>query len=118
MGEDFKDALARIQSDYEFYIQCQLDPQVALIGYSLTSEEREALADPEALTAALTRGADLLRPSITIKISGTHDWVNAAPQKESETDELAIASQVEAVKAARSEEQREESTLHLIQLMG
>lgn len=115
MGDDFKIALARIQSDYAFYIHCQSDPQVALADYALTPEEHAALADPEALSEALKRGTDLRLP---ITISGTHDWVNASPQRESETDELAVAAHVEAVHAARSDEQREESTLHLIQLMG
>ena len=38
MLEDFKRALARVQSDYGFYIGCQTDPALALAGYDLSAE--------------------------------------------------------------------------------
>jgi hypothetical protein len=34
--EDFKRALARAQSDYGFYIDCQTNTAVALAGYDLS----------------------------------------------------------------------------------
>jgi hypothetical protein len=117
MRDDFDAALARVQSDYAFYVQCQSDPATALTDYSLTSEERAALSDPERLADALKRGSDMARPSITIKISGTHDWVNRASPTKRVADEL-IAQQVESVKNADNDDEREESTLRLIQLLG
>ena len=72
MLEDFKRALARVQSDYGFYIGCQTNPAVALAGYDLSADERSALTDPEKLADMLKRGdrrSAQLRP-ITVKISG------------------------------------------------
>ena len=119
MQDDFRAALARVQSDYSFYIQCQSDPAAALSGYSLSSEERATLSDPERLADALKRGRDpRLLPSITIKISGTHDWINRAPKrKQTEEDEL-IAREVESVKLAGNDDERDESTLRLMRLLG
>lgn len=119
MRDDFKAALASVQSDYAFYIQCESDPATALMGYSLSPEERATLSDPERLADALNReGGIRMLPSIIIKISGTHDWINRAPQKpKKEADEL-IAREVESVKRADSDDKRSESTLRLIQLLG
>jgi hypothetical protein len=119
MRHDFKAALARVHSDYAFYVHCQSDPESALADYELSPEERSALSDPDRLADALQRGRDAMRfPSITIKISGTHDWVNrAAPQKEGEVDEL-IAREVASIKRADNDDERGQSTLRLIQLLG
>ncbi len=118
MRDDFKAALARVQSDYAFYIQCQSDPAMALADYSLSTEERATLSDPEKLASALKRGGDNRLPSITIKISGTHDWVNRTPPKKKSEVRGLIDRQVEAVKRAANDQEREESTLRLIQLIG
>lgn len=118
MRNDFKAALARVQSDYAFYIQCASDPATALAEYSLSPAERATLSDPERLADALKRGTDML--GITITISGKHDWINrAAPQrdKENELDEL-IAREVESIKQADNDDERDESTLRLIYLLG
>jgi hypothetical protein len=113
MRDDFKVTLARVQSDYAFYIRCESDPATALADYSLSAEERATLSDPERLADALKRASD-----ISITISGTHDWINrAAPEKENEVDEL-IAREVESVKRADNDDERGESTLRLIQLLG
>ena len=79
MLDDFKRALARVQSDFGFYIDCQTNPAVALAGYDLTPDERSALIDPGEARRVLKRGVGVvnMRPGITIKICGTHDWVNA-----------------------------------------
>jgi hypothetical protein len=119
MANDFKAALARVQSDYAFYIQCQSDPATALADYALTTDERDALSDPEQLADALKRGSEAMRlPSITIKISGSHDWVNrAAIHNEEQFDDL-IAREVEAVLSAENDDERDQSTLRLMQLLG
>jgi hypothetical protein len=119
MRDDFKTALSRVQSDYAFFIQCQSDPAKALADYSLSPEERATLRDPERLADALKRGRDpRLLPSITIKISGTHDWINRTPPKrKNEADEL-IAREVESVKRAVNDDERGEAALRLIQLLG
>lgn len=119
MQDDFKAALARVQSDYAFYVQCQSDPATALADYSLSPEERAALSDPERLADSLKRGSDMRLPTITIKISGTHDWVNrAAPQKKQNQVDQLIAREVESVKRAENDDEREESTRRLMQLLG
>jgi hypothetical protein len=113
MRDHFKAALARVQSDYAFYIQCESDPATALSDYSLSAEECAMFSDPERLADALKRASD-----ISITISGTHDWVNrAAPEKEKEGDDL-IAREVESVKRADNNDERGESTLRLVQLLG
>lgn len=120
MPDNFKAALARAQSDYAFYIQTQSDPAAALADYSLSPEERATLSDPKRLADALNGGRDpRLLPSITITISGKHDWINRAPtkRKEDEVDEL-IAREVESVKRAGNDGERGESTLRLMRLLG
>jgi hypothetical protein len=73
MIEDLKRVLARVQSDYEFYVQLRLD-LAAVASYDLSAEERQALSDPELLTSVLYRmaadpdyGSSTL-PSITITV--------------------------------------------------
>lgn len=120
MANDFRAALARVQSDYSFYIQCQTDPAGALADYSLSPDERAVLSDPELITEALMGGGDMGLPKgISITISGTHDWVNrtAPPTKPTDIEEL-IAREVESVQCAVSDEERRESTLRLMQLLG
>jgi hypothetical protein len=116
MRDDFQAALARVQSDYDFYIRCQSNPATALADYALSPEERAALSDPDRLADLLNRRR--APRGLTITISGTHDWVNrAAPQKEDPVDEL-IAQEVESVKQADNDDERRESALRLIHLIG
>jgi hypothetical protein len=119
MPNDFKAALARVQTDYAFYVQCQSDPATALADYALSAEERSALSDPGQLADALKRGSEAMRfPSITIKISGTHDWVNrAATQHEEQFDDL-IAREIESIQRAENDDERGDATLRLMQLLG
>ncbi len=119
MQNDFKAALARVQSDYDFYIRCQADPDTALADYALSPEERAALGDPDRLAEALKHGSESMRlPSITIKISGTHDWVNrAAADRENPVGEL-IQHEVDSIRNAGTDGERDESTLRLMQLLG
>jgi hypothetical protein len=114
MPNDVKAALARIQTDYDFYVACQSDPQTALADYELTDEERAAFGDPDRLEDLLKRAPQMI-PPITIK--GTHDWVNrAAPEKKDQADEL-IADEVESVKHAEDDAERREAALRLLRLL-
>lgn len=123
MLDHFKRALARVQSDYGFYIGCQTNPAVVLAGYDLSQEERSALVDPEKLADVLKRGvgATRLRP-ITIKISGTHDWVNRAVPADAEVEHAGRAAkaavEVEAIKRASTDEERMNATVRLMGLIG
>ena len=122
MLEDFKRALARVQSDYEFYVECQESPGVALAGYELSEEERSTLLDPEKLATALDKGIGLaeLRPSITVKISGSHDWINVAATDVAADQAHAakVATQIDSIEKARSREERAGATLRLMELLG
>jgi len=120
MRDDFTSALARVQSDYSFYIRCQSDPASALADYSLNSEELAVFSDPERLESALKHRPGIrMLPSITIKISGTHDWINSQPKRREDDhiDEL-VAREVESVKGAENDEERSAAALRLIQLLG
>jgi hypothetical protein len=117
---DFKAALARIQSDYDFYIGCQTDPDATLAGYALAPEERRVLTDPDELARVLKED---LRPrnipSITVKISGRHDWVNRTPKKKkAQSTQEHVTQEVASVKAARSDRARTEAALRLIERIG
>ena len=117
MLDSFKAALARIQSDYEFYIGCQTDPASTLAGYDLSPEERSALTDPGELARVLQED---LRPrnipSITVKISGRHDWVNRTTKKQPRQER--VVHEVAAIKAASSDEERTQAALKLIERIG
>lgn len=126
MLEDFKKALARVQSDYGFYIGCQINPTLALAGYDLSPDERSALSDPESLADMLKRGIGItqLRP-ITVKISGKHDWINrAVPVNlemaaiEKADRDAKVALQVESIKQARTDDDRTRATVGLMELIG
>lgn len=114
MSKDFRRALARVQTDYGFYIECQNNPAAALADYELTPDERSTLSDPDKLADMLTRG-------VRITISGTHDWVNrAAPKKramEQGDRDAKVASEVEAVKRAGTDEERTEAAVRLMELV-
>ena len=117
MLESFTAALARIQSDYDFYIGCQTDPAATLAGYDLSPEERVALSDPAVLEGLLRED---LRPrnipSITIKISGRHDWVNRT--KKTQARQEPVVREVAAIKAAGSDQERTEAVLKLVERLG
>jgi hypothetical protein len=118
MLDDFKRALARVQSDFGFYIDCQTSPAVALAGYDLTTDERSALIDPEKLAAVLKRGVGVvnMRPSITIKICGTHDWVNAVKVDAAVADDR--DAKVLAVKRASTDDERTGAVVRLMEVIG
>ena len=125
MLEDFKQALARVQSDYGFYVDCQANPAVALAGYDLSVDERSALTDPEKLGGLLRGGIGISRiPSITIKISGTHDWVNRTRPKKTTTNmadeelDSKIATAVGAIRRADTHETRTAASVRLMELIG
>jgi hypothetical protein len=118
VSEDFKRALARVQTDYEFYIDCQTNPAVALAGYDLSPDERSTLTDPKKLADMLIRG-------ISITISGTHDWVNrAAPEKpqkkamDKADRDAKVATEVEAIKQASTDDERTGAVVRLMELVG
>jgi hypothetical protein len=73
--ESFRRVLARIQSEYDFYIRFQENPVEALKGYDLSPDERAVLTDPARLGSLLTGLGDA-GLDITITIVGTHDWFN------------------------------------------
>jgi hypothetical protein len=122
MLDDFKHALARVQTDYAFYIDCQTNPAVALAGYDLSPEERSALSDPEKLAGVLKGGIGI--DQLRITISGTHDWVNRTrPKKKkvtmSDVDRDAkVATEVQAIKTARTHEERTGAVLRLMEAIG
>jgi hypothetical protein len=123
MLADFKRALARVQSDYGFYIGCQTDPALALAGYDLSSEERSALSDPIRLADMLKRGVGSSRlPSITVKISGSHDWVNRAVAEDIGGAQgglnALVATEVQAVRRASTDTERTEAAVRLMDLIG
>src|SRR5688572_10235000 len=117
MLESFQAALARIQSDYEFNIGCQTDPASTLAGYDLTPEERSALTDPAQLAKVLKED---LRPrnipSITVKISGRHDWVNRTTKTKPRQER--VVQEVAAIRSASSDEERTQAALRLIERIG
>jgi hypothetical protein len=121
--DDFKRALARVQSDYGFYIDCQANPALALAGYDLSPDERSALSDPVKLADVLKRGVGIsrLRP-ITVKISGKHDWVNRAvlvdPATENADREAKVGLEVEAIKRASTDDERSDAVVRLMGLVG
>jgi hypothetical protein len=122
MVDDFKQALARVQNDYGFYVECQTDPEAALARYDLTAEERSALTDPERLAEALSGGLGVNPFRITIKISGKHDWVNRAAvadggKADAEHDAL-VGRAVDALRRAATGDERREAAFDLMGLIG
>jgi hypothetical protein len=124
MLDDFKRALARVQSDYGFYVDCQMRPASALAGYDLSPDERSALVDPEKLAEVLKIGIGISEfriPRFTITISGTHDWVNRAPSKRKVEDadhNAMVALEVEAIERASTDGERTEAAVRLMELIG
>ena len=118
MIESFKAALARVQTDYDFYIGCQTDPDATLADYDLSPDERLALSNPDLLAEVLKKGVKPRNaPSITVKISGTHDWVNRT-KKPRKTNAVRIQREVEAIEHAGTDEERTEAAVRLMELIG
>lgn len=122
MLEDFMRALARVHSDYGFYIGCQANPTLALEGYTLSLAERLALTSPKKLGEVLGRSDGMMLPRITITISGKHDWVNRALPEgtafEKADHHTAIALEVDAIKRATTDAERREASVRLMGLIG
>jgi hypothetical protein len=124
MIEDFIRVLARVQSDYGFYIGCQRNPAVALRDYALDTREYEALIDPEKLRAMLEDGALENKPiKIVITFKGKHDWVNRAkpttlPPNTNMNDaaeyQAQVSREVEAIRQACTHEERAAAALRLL----
>jgi precorrin-6B methylase 1 len=92
--DDFNRALARVQSDYAFFIDCHIDPAKAFAGYDLSPEERSALSDPEKLS-------EVLKGRIGVN--------RARERKTTEADvsgDARVATEVEAIKDASKDQDR------------
>lgn len=119
MLDDFKRALARVQSDFSFFVDCQVNPAVALAGYDLTADERSALTDAEKLADVLNKGISKL----VITFKGKHDWVNRTTTRKmvdgsADADRQArLIGAARAVKGARNDDDRMQSALAMMELM-
>jgi hypothetical protein len=118
MIENFKAALARVQNDYDFYIGCQTDPDATLTEYDLSADERAALTDPDLLAEVLRKDIKPRNaPSITVKISGTHDWVNRT-RKPKKLNVERIQREVQTIEQAGTDKERTEAAVRLMELIG
>lgn len=117
MVEDFQRVLARVQSDYGFYVACQTDPDATLAGYSLTAEERAAVTDPVKLEEALRKGFVSLRP-ITITIKGKHDWVNRVKMAAGSAGHAELVAAAAGIRSATQPVERRAAAFRLMELMG
>lgn len=123
MIEDFIRVLARVQSDYGFYIGCQTNPAVALRDYVLNTDEYEALLDPQKLRAMLDDSALENKPKkLVITFSGRHDWINRTKPKTTKsstiTDEAGhhaqVSHEIEAIRQAHTHEERAAAAVRLL----
>jgi len=119
MIESFTAALARVQNDFDFYVGCQTDPDTTLAEYDLSADERAALTDPDLLADVLKKN---LRPrnapSITVKISGTHDWVNRTKKAQTNVDAARVQREVQSIEQAGTREERTQAAVRLMELIG
>jgi hypothetical protein len=119
MLEDFKRALARVQTDYGFYIGCQGNPTEALAGYDLSPDERSALTDPKKLADVFKRGIGIPEPRVLkITISGTHDWINRAVTKDDAGRDARVEIEVNAIRRASTAKERSDAIVRLVELIG
>lgn len=119
MLDDLKRALARVQADYAFYVDCQTNPAVALAGYDLSADERSALTDPKKLADVLNAGLGVNPFRITVTIKGRHDWVNVTKTKMEQADHDAkVSAEIDAIKQASTSDARTGATLRLMELLG
>ena len=121
MATDFVRVLARVQSDYGFYIGCQTNPAVALREYSLDADELETLLDPDKLRAMLDGNALENQPArLIITFSGKHDWINKTrPKTVSKNMDAAeyhaqVSHEVKAIRQAHTHEERAVAALRLL----
>jgi hypothetical protein len=125
MIEDFIRVLARVQSDYGFYIGCQTNPAVALRDYALNTDEYEALLDPQKLRAMLDDSALENKPKkLVITFSGRHDWVNRTKPKTkpiqsgTSTDaaehHAQVSHEIEEIRQAHTHEERAAAAVRLL----
>ena len=121
MVDDFIRVLARVQSDYGFYIGCQTNPAAALRDYALNTDELETLLDPEKLRAMLDDGAFENKPArLIITFSGKHDWINKTKPKRASTNMNAaeyhaqVSHEVEAIRQAHTHEERAAAAVRLL----
>ena len=123
MIEDVVRVLARVQSDFGFYIGCQTNPALTLRDYVLDTKEYEALLDPEKLRAMLEDSALENKPmKIIITFKGKHDWVNRAkpttlpPSTNMTAAEChaQVSHEVEAIRQACTHEERAAAALRLL----
>ena len=113
----FEAALARVQSDYEFYVGCQTDPASTLGEYDLSPEETSALTDPDQLAKMLND--DSTPRAIRITISGTHDWVNRTTRRQPRQElQQPVVQEIAAIRAASSDAERRQAALKLIERIG
>ena len=102
MLDSFKAALARVQSDYEFYIGCQTDPASTLAGYDLSPEERSALTDPDELgPGAQTRTCVRATSRRSRSRSPDDTTGSTARRRRSSRIRRPVVHEVAAIKAAR-----------------
>jgi hypothetical protein len=119
MIASFTAALARVQNDFDFYVGCQTDPDATLAEYDLSAAERAALTDPDVLADVLKKGLmPRNRPSITVKISGTHDWVNRTKKPQRKVDEARIQREVQTIRDSVTDEDRTQAAVRLMELIG
>jgi hypothetical protein len=123
MLRDFARILARVQSDFGFYIGCQTEPAATLAGYALSPGERETLLDPAKLSAALgetARGNGV--SGLIITFSGKHDWVNRTRKLRKRDSVEAehrdqLSREIEAIRQADTHEGRATATERLLVLI-
>lgn len=118
MLKDFKGVLARVQSDFTFYIECLVNPASALAQYNLSSDELSVLSNPTKLADFLSQGFAITK-GFVITICGSHDWVNAPPKKlvkKGPVDVSRVATAVEAIRSASTASERTDSVVRLIEL--
>jgi hypothetical protein len=123
MINDFIRVLARVQSDYDFYIGCQTNPAAVLRDYALDTKEYEALIDPEKLRVMLEDSALENKPiKLIITFKGKHDWVNRAkPTTQPPTTntnaaayQALVSHEVEAIRQAYTHEERAAAAVRLL----
>jgi hypothetical protein len=117
MLESFKAALARAQSDYDFYIGCQTDPESTLADYDLSHDERAALTNPDRLAEVLKQASSAQCAEHHRQISGPR--LGESPEEATEEDEpAAIRRQVEEIEQAKTKDERTKAAISLMELIG
>jgi hypothetical protein len=80
------------------------------------------LTDPVKLADAFKRGVGLTEArGITVTIKGKHDWVNRARGADAVGDadrDANVEREVDAIKEARTDEERTQAAVRLMELIG